>query len=517
MKNWQEMVSAEEYKHLSKMNKMRYSVVSSGWTACILLLGGCSGFVKPDPLPDIIFILADDLGYGDISCLNPESKIRTPHIDGIGERGVRFTDAHSSSAVCTPTRYSLLAGQYSWRTTLKKGVLNGYSPALIPAGRTTMAGMLKSRGYHTACIGKWHLGWDWHNVEKGADSVDFSRPVKNGPVDWGFDYFYGFSGSLDMPPYVYVENNMPTALPDRRVKGNNAPVGSPDYTGAFWREGPTGSDFDFEACLPNLTKRAVQYIDERSSSGQPFFLYFPLPAPHTPILPSGEFEGSSGINPYADFVIMVDWVAGEIVKALERNGRLQNTLLVFTADNGCSPWADFQTLNKKGHWPGFIYRGHKADLYEGGHRIPCVVQWPERISTPGILSQTICLNDFMRTFGELSGYTFKPGEAEDSFSLLPVLTGNNLKAVVRETVVHHSINGDFAIRKGSWKLLKSPGSGGWSFPRPGKESEGLPVMQLYHLGDDPGETTNLFDSFPGVAEELNHELERIMDSGCERR
>lgn len=499
------------------MKKILSSVYISGWTASILLIGGCSSENEPNPLPNIIFILADDLGYGDVSCLNPESKIRTPHIDGIAERGVRFIDAHSSSAVCTPTRYSLLTGQYSWRTSLKSGVLNGYSPALIPADRITMAGMLKSRGYHTACIGKWHLGWDWHNMEKGADSIDFSGLVKNGPADRGFDYFYGFSGSLDMPPYVYVENDRPTALPDRLAKGNNAPVGSPDYTGAFWREGPAGSDFYFEDCLPNLTRRAVHYIDERSSSGQPFFLYFPLPAPHTPILPAGEFEGSSGINPYADFVIMVDWVAGEIVKALERNGRLQNTLLVFTADNGCSPWADFKMLAEHGHQPGYIFRGHKADLYEGGHRIPCVVQWPARITTPRIVEQTVCLNDFMRTFGDLSGYSFKPGEAEDSFSLLPVLTGKNPEGIVRETVIHHSINGDFAIRKGDWKLLKSPGSGGWSFPRPGKETNGLPPLQLYHLGDDPRETANLYESFPGVVEELSYELEQIISSGRERK
>jgi arylsulfatase A len=460
--------------------------------------------------PNIVFILADDLGYGDVSALNNQSKIKTPNIDRIAANGITFTDAHSSSAVCTPTRYSLLTGIYNWRSTLKNGVLNGYSPALIPENQATVASMLSQQGYHTACIGKWHLGWDWAGIENGKEQVDFSSPIKNGPTTRGFDYFYGFSGSLDMPPYVYVENDRPTALPNRLTAGINTPVGEPGSTGAFWREGPTGSDFDFDDCLPNLTRRSVRYINERSASGQPFFLYFPLPAPHTPILPVNEFKGISGLNPYADFVVMVDWVVGEIYQALEQSGQLDNTILVFTSDNGCSPWADFKTLANMGHNPNYIFRGHKADIFEGGHRIPCLVQWPAKVSPSVVIDQTICLNDFAATFAAISGYTLKTGEAIDSYSLLPLFSQPNLETPTREATVHHSINGSFAIRKGDWKLITVPGSGGWSYPRPGEEENGLPAVQLYKLSEDPGETTNLEDKFPGIVEDLNQLLEVII-------
>lgn len=475
-------------------------------------LASCSK-TKKEPFPNIIFILADDMGYGDVSALNPEGKISTPNIDRIAENGVIFRDAHSSSAVCTPTRYGILTGRYNWRSTLKKGVLNGYSKPLIPEGRTTVASMLKQQGYHTACIGKWHLGWDWHNAEKGNDSVDFSQPIKHGPTSLGFDYFYGFSGSLDMPPYVYVENDRPTALPDRLTVGNNTPLGESGSDGSFWREGPTGSDFDLWDCLPNLTRKAVKYIDERAEAEQPFFLYFPMPAPHTPILPTEAFKGKSGINTYADFVMMVDHMVGKVTRALEENGVLENTLLVFTSDNGCSPWADFKTLADAGHNPGYIFRGNKADLFEGGHHIPCVAQWPAGIKVPHEVAQTVCLNDFMATFAALTGYMLTDNEAEDSFNLLPALINENHNQPVREALVHHSINGSFAIRKGDWKLLLAAGSGGWSSPRPGAEEEGLPPVQLYNLKDDPAETNNLQEKYPEVVNELAVLLKKLITEG----
>lgn len=456
------------------------------------LLGTLSLAAQKQKAPNIIFILADDMGYGDVAALNENGKIKTPNIDRIAHQGVVFTDAHSSSSVSTPTRYGILTGRYNWRSNLKKGVLNGYSKALIPAGRTTMASMLKRKDYRTACIGKWHLGWNWNHSGEGNEQVDFSKPITKGPTTLGFDYFYGFCGSLDMPPYVYVENDRPTTADTRPIEAGKG--------FGFWRQGPVGSDFSHEDCLPNLTRRVVGYIDENAGGGQPFFLYFPLPAPHTPILPVKEFQGKSGLNPYGDFVMMVDWVVGEVMKAMERNGIAENTILVFTTDNGCSPQAKFPELEAKGHYPSYVYRGHKADLFDGGHRVPCLVQWPAKVK-PHRVDQTVCLTDFMATFSALSGQKLAGNEGEDSYNLLPLLLKERYKKTIREATVHHSIDGSFTIRQGDWKLLLAPGSGGWSDPRPGKDA-GLPEVQLYNMKSDPGEKNNVYAEHPGVVKEL---------------
>jgi arylsulfatase A len=463
--------------------------------------------------PNIVFILADDLGYGDVSSLNKYGKITTPNIDRIAKAGVVFTDSHSSSAVCTPTRYSILTGRYNWRSTLKNGVLEGYSRPLIPHNRKTIEAMLHEKNYNTACIGKWHLGWDWNNIEKGIDSIRYDKPIENGPTTLGFDYFYGFSGSLDMPPYIYVENDKPTSLPNRITEGNNIPVGTAGSDGTYWRKGPTGSDFDHQDCLPSLIRRAVKYIEENSKSEKPYFLYLPIPAPHTPILPSKEFQGKSGLNSYADYVLMIDFEVGKILNAIEEGGKKANTIVVFTSDNGCSPWADFETLKSKGHNPSYIFRGHKADLFDGGHRIPCLMQWPEKIKTPHTVSQTICLNDFMATFASIIGYKLADNEAEDSYNFLPAILNKNYSKIIREATVHHSINGCFTIRKGDWKLLLSAGSGGWSFPKPGKEEEGLPPVQLYNLKDDPSEKINVQNRNPEVVSHLTALLKKYIENG----
>lgn len=468
---------------------------------------------QPADRPNIVFILADDMGYGDVSCLNPEGKIKTPNLDRIARSGVVFTDAHSGSAVCTPTRYSLLTGRYSWRSTLKSGVLFGYDEAIIPSDRKTVAAMLKDQGYQTACFGKWHLGWTWNNISQGAGDVDFSKPITHGPTTLGFDYFYGISGSLDMAPYVYVENDRPTSVPDRETEGHNLPVGAEGYNGAFWRKGPTGSDFDHQDCLPNLTRRAVKYIEEKSTTGKPYFLYFPMPAPHTPLLPSEEFQGKSGVSPYADFVMMVDAEVGKILDAVKQSGQQQNTIVVFASDNGFAPAADLKGQTSKGHNPSAIYRGHKADLYDGGHRIPCLMQWPAKIRKAHVVSQTICLADFVATFAQISGYQLAGNEAEDSYNLLPAIRKPGYSRTIREATVHHSVNGNFSIRKGDWKLLLSPGSGGWSSPTPGKEEEGLPQVQLYNLKNDPSEKNNVYAGHPELVTELKALLQKYVQEG----
>ncbi len=488
---------------MDKLIRNRGLLLSLG---SMTVLSGCAQQPQEQKKPNIVFIFADDMGYGDVSAFNENSKIQTTNIDRIANEGVAFTDAHSSSSVSTPSRYSLLTGRYNWRSDLKSGVLMGYNKALIAPDRRTIASVLRDQGYQTACIGKWHLGWDWNNIEAGKDSVDFSKPITNGPTTRGFDYFYGIIASLDMAPYVYVENDMPTALPDRETVNDGM---------KYWRKGPTASDFDHEQTLPNFINRAVDYIHDKSKDDKPFYLYLPLPAPHTPILPIKEYQGKSGLNPYGDFVLMVDDMVGKVMNALKEAGVDDNTILVFSTDNGCSPQAKFDELQEKGHYPSYIYRGHKADLFDGGHRIPCVVRWPAKIK-PHTVNQTVCLTDFFATFATIADYQLKDSEGEDSYNILPLLLNEKEGDVIREATVHHSINGDFTIRKGEWKLLLSPSSGGWSFPKPGTDDEvieTLPLVQLYNMKTDPAEKNNVYAEHPEVVKELKDLMIKYVKEG----
>lgn len=461
--------------------------------------------------PNIIYILADDMGYGDVSCLNKDSKLQTVNLDRMAEGGMIFTDAHTSSSVCTPTRYGILTGRYNWRTSLKKSVLGGYSKSLIKNEELTVPELLKKAGYNTGFIGKWHLGWDWATYSDSVNNnwdavmkVDFSKPVKNGPKEHGFDYSFGFCGSLDMPPYVYVENGMPTMVPTKETQ-------SVDDKG-FWRKGPTGDDFNHATVLQDLTDRAQKYISEKARQKNPFFLYFPLPAPHTPILPSTEFIGKSNTNFYGDFVLQVDDVVGQIMAALEKEGIDNNTLIIFTSDNGCSPRANFEELLSAGHNPNYIFRGTKADIYEGGHHVPFIVSCPQKIKGGSVSNEVICTTDLMATCADITGIQLGDSEGVDSYSLWPVLKGENVKNL-REATVHHSIDGRFAIRHGKWKLAVCPGSGGWSAPRTAEELKGLPAFQLYDLQSDPGEKTNLVDQYPDVVLQLKNLLKKYILDG----
>ncbi len=472
------------------------------FVTCLIVLSACDSNTKN---PNIIFILADDLGYGDISSFNENGKIKTPFIDQLASEGVKFTDAHTSSAVCTPTRYGILTGRYNWRSILKNGVLGGYSKALIPQDRLTIAGFLKENGYTTAGIGKWHLGWDWANIEAGKDSVDFSKKVGNSPLTRGFDYFFGFCGSLDMAPYVWIENDMPTMVPTKETEDKGKQ--------SWWRKGLTSDDFSHEQVLPDITKKTIGFIKNNAHSDKPFFVYMPLPAPHTPILPLDEFKGKSGLdNPYGDFVIMVDWVVGEIMNTLEEENIANNTVLIFTSDNGCSPQADFAQLDTKGHDPSYLFRGHKADIYEGGHRVPYIVRWPAKVKQ-GVSDQILCTTDLFATAAEIIGVDYPDFVAEDSYSYIPAL-GINSTSQVRESIVHHSINGSFAYRKGDWKAIFCPGSGGWSSPRPNSKGiDSLPPEQLYNLTADIGEQNNLSEEKAEILERYRMELAKIVTDG----
>ena len=444
--------------------------------------------LRADSPPNVIFVMADDLGIGDISPTNPDCKIKTPHLQAMAEQGITFLDAHSPSAVCTPTRYGVLTGRYNWRSRLAKSVLGGTSPHLIPAERATVAHMLQGAGYHTQMIGKWHLGWDW---AKGAEGqwreIDFAKPVTNGPNINGFDGYYGHCGSLDMAPYVWVDTGKCTAIPTRQegVERKNDRYG-------WYRKGPISPDFNIPEVLPHLFGKAIEHVQSRATdakAGKPFLLYLALPAPHTPIVPVPPFKDASGMNPYADFVMQVDHHMGELLAAVKEAGIDDNTLIFFTSDNGCSPEANFELLKEHGHDPSAGFRGHKADIYEGGHRVPMIVRWPDGIKAGQTTNATCCLTDFYATMRELSNQPVENTGGEDSFSLVPAFAGE--PTTDRKTLISHSINGSFAIRQGDWKLCLCHGSGGWSNPRGSVKAR--PTMQLYNLKDDRGEQTNLVE------------------------
>lgn len=384
----------------------------------LFLFTGCNQ-TESTSSPNIIYILADDLGYGDVSALNPDAAWKTVYIDQIAEEGIRFTDAHSGSAVCSPTRYGVLTGRYSWRTSLKNGVLWSWDLPLIKKDETTVGKLLQEKGYNTACVGKWHLGLGWQYHAEDPDSVDFSKPVTGGPTALGFDYFFGITASLDIPPYVYIENNLPTMVPVSYTQNTS------EY--GWWRKGLTGDDFEHEQVLPVLTDKAVDFIDRHMEArpGEPFFLYFPLPAPHTPILPTDEFKGKSGTNPYGDFMLQVDHTVGRILLSLEEHQISENTLIIFTSDNGCSPEANYTELARFGHDPSFHFRGHKADIFEGGHRVPFLVRWPEKIKAGTENHQVVCLTDLLATAAEITGAETDQATGVDSYSLLPALLGDS--------------------------------------------------------------------------------------------
>lgn len=475
-------------------------------TLCVWLIAmaGGSRAVSAAAPPNIVYILCDDLGYGDVRCINPDGKIPTPQMDRLAAGGMVFTDAHSGSAVCTPTRYGILTGRYCWRSSLKQGVLGGVSPPLIEPGRPTVASFLKEAGYATACIGKWHLGMNWPRTggDKGKDVIDYSRPIQGGPTAVGFDTYFGISASLDMPPFVYIENDRVTALPTVEKK--------------WVRKGPASPDFEAMDVLSDLTGRAVGYINRQAASakeGRPFFLYLPFASPHTPILPTKEWQGKSGLNAYADFVMQTDAAVGAVLDALERNGLAAGTLVILTSDNGCSPEAKIPQLRNRDHDPSAGFRGTKADIFEGGHRIPFIARWPGRVK-PGTRSdRTVCLTDLFATCAAILGRKLPDHAAVDSVSLLPVLLGE-AAAPQREPVVHHSINGSFAIRQGKWKLCLCANSGGWSAPKPGgPSSEKLPPVQLYDLADDPAESRNVHAEHPEVVARLAALLEKFAAEG----
>lgn len=466
--------------------------------------------------PNIIYILADDMGYGDVRAFNAESRIPTPALDSMASAGIIFTDAHSNSSVSTPTRYGTLTGRYAFRSRLKAGVLTGYSAPLIENDRETVASFLGKHGYRTACIGKWHLGLDWTKKDAGkplftgtewnledTGNVDYGARIGGGPADCGFDYSCILPASLDMPPYVYVENGKVTAS----VNGYTEDYMKKGVRGARYRHGDVADDFNHQECLDYFTRKSEDYVRQAATCDEPYFLYLALTAPHAPWLPERKFRGRSGAGAYGDFVCMVDEVVRRIHKAVERSGKAENTLIIFTTDNGAM-WLE-EEVRQTGHRANGGWSGAKSDLWEGGHRVPWLATWPAVIAPGSRSGQLISSTDLLATLAEMLGEPLPDGAGEDSFSFWQDLSGKVKKGTDgrRRSMVYHSVNGSFALRKGDWVFVDCKGSGGWTLPE--EKTAGLPEVQLYDLKNDASQKKNVAALHPDIVLEMKRELERI--------
>ena len=438
--------------------------------------------------PNVLVILCDDLGIGDVQCFNPEGKIKTPRMNLLASQGMSFTDAHSGSSVCTPTRYGLLTGRYSWRTKFQHGVVQGFEACLIAPDRTTLPGFLKSQGYHTGLIGKWHLNMkftdpDDSSVELAGKPFKFTPPVgatsPDGPIHRGFDYFYG----------THHARSMKAIIEQDKVTKHD----------------------DVINFLPSLEKKSIAYIQERAKSKQPFFLFLALGSPHTPIVPTEQWQGKSGLGEYADFVMQTDDVIGNVLDSLDANQLTDNTLVILSSDNGCSRAAKIGQLAKKGHHVSAQFRGSKADIWEGGHRVPFVVRWPGVVKPNSKSEQLIGLNDLFATIAESIDQPVPDNTCEDSVSFFPALKGE--KGRPRESIIHHSISGHFAYRTTDWKLILAKASGGWSAPKEKNAPADWPEAQLYYMQDDSEEKQNVYLSQPETASELLNRLTADVVSG----
>jgi arylsulfatase A-like enzyme len=464
--------------------------------------------------PNIVYILADDLGYGDVGCYNPASKIPTPNIDRLAKEGVRFTDAHSPSAVCTPTRYGLLTGRYAWRTRLQRNVIGPFSQPLIAEKQLTVPGLLRGHGYVTACIGKWHLGWGW--PQPGEDGKrDFTKPIPDGPTTRGFDLYFG-TDVPNYPPYCFLENDRTVGIPSEA-----APVGRDSFNIA----GPMVPGWKLVEVLPALEKRAVEYIEKAAKGGKPFFLYLPLTSPHYPVVPSAAFKGKSKVGDYGDFVMQTDAVVGAVLDALKKSGVAEKTLVILTSDNGpeitgeVNPGA-YDRLKQFGHASAGTLRGAKRDAWEGGHRVPFIARWPGKIKAGTVCDETICHVDLLATLAALLDVKLPPDAGVDSVNILPALLGVKRETPLREATVHHSGQGKFAVRKGDWVLILAPtgddngkrGEPPW-FQKDRGYAPHTEPGELFNLAKDPAQKDNRYAAEPEKVKELADLLDRYVKDG----
>ncbi len=465
---------------------------------------------KPPERPNIVFILADDMGIGDCTAYNPESKVPTPNIDRLAREGLRFTDAHSAGAICVPSRYGLMTGEYASRT------WNRYPPpggcALKDPRKATVASVLKTAGYDTAMVGKWHLGITYNKKDLTDLNVQYS------PVEFGFDYFFGMNQSLDTQPYFYVENRRMLAAPTEHTEGREgdpARVSRPSIQGPMWRKGGIAPGFVHAETLPLLTAKTVNYLKNRQPGGNPFFFYFAIPAPHAPWLPSAKFRGQSGAGEFGDYMMQVDDCVGQVLAALEQRGLAGNTLVIFTSDNG--PLWFPEDVARYGHRAAGIYRGMKLDYYEGGHRVPFIARWPAKIKAGSKTDALANFTDMMATLAAIAGATLPADAGADSFNLLPAFLGTDRNPIRSGSLHERYGNYGMAYRRGDWKLCL-PGGMYQIFNRsiiPGTIKD-LAKLELYNLQNDPGEKTNLAVKMPEKAAELFQELKENIERGHSR-
>ncbi|WP_220763923.1 arylsulfatase [Flavobacterium sp. UMI-01] len=484
----------------------------------LVTLCGLTSFAQTDK-PNIVIIYTDDQGYGDVSALNPEAKFKTPNMDRLVHEGLTFTDGHSSDAVCTPSRYSLLTGCYSWRTSLKKDVLHADGPCLIEKGRMTIASLLRDKGYNTAMIGKWHLQMEFVGDEKGGR--DWSKPFTDGPVEKGFDYFFGIPASMNYGILTYLENDRvlepPTLFTKKKL----------DVTPRTYRMTPpyetekkkgyveVAPSFNDELVLETLTNKAVEYIGKSAADykkGKPFFLYLPLTSPHLPHCTHPDFQGKSNCGNYGDFMQETDYRVGQVLDALKANGLEENTLVLFSSDNGAETNYEYQKKTYQ-HYSCMNFKGGKRDIYEGGHRVPFLMRWPKVIKAGSKVDEPVCQTDYLATIAEIVGAKLPDNAAEDSYSLLPLMKSPKNTKIADKYVINHSFTGHFAIREGKWKLNMLRGSGGSLAPVMIEPKAGEAPFELYDLDKDPGETKNLYFEHPEVVKRLTEKITAIVKNG----
>ncbi|NQZ59262.1 MAG: sulfatase-like hydrolase/transferase [Lentisphaeraceae bacterium] len=462
--------------------------------------------------PNIVIIYADDMGYGDMSCQNPEAKLTTPNLDQLASEGMRFTDGHSSSGICTPSRYALLTGNYHWRR--MHGIANAFGSSVFKDNELTLARMLKAQGYRTACIGKWHLGWDWDAIKKPgskgyqASDFDWSKAVPDGPVDQGFDYYFG-DGTINFPPYAFFENDRVTEAPTEMLDLGDMKTGEGNWE---FRQGPMVKGWNPYNVLPTLSKKSVAFINKQKAD-QPFFLYFALPSPHAPIIPNKEFQGKTQAGAYGDFIFQSDWIAGQILQALKAKGLDKNTLVIFTADNGPEHYA-YDRVSATNHKSTGPLRGLKRDIFEGGHRVPFIIKWPGIVEAGSVSNETVSQVDIMATLASITKFQLPNEASVDSYNLLNVLKGQQ-KTPLRVATVQNTFKDKYAIRQGKWVYMNTK-KGAKKEPKDLKEYASIKTNTpglLYDLSNDLGQKNNLHDKYPEVVSRMKKLLDKYRNEG----
>ena len=494
--------------------------------SCLLLISAACSHEKEQGRPNIVILYADDMGYGDLNIQNPDSRIPTPYLDQLARDGMRFTDAHSSSGVCSPSRYALLTGTYHWRR--QHSIVNSFGKPFFTDADITLPQILRDNGYTTAAIGKWHLGWDWelinepslevelfgrmHSVVQPED-IDWSQPIKGGPVDRGFDYYFG-DGTINFPPYAWVENDRILEAPTEVMLPDNIGFETAEEAWEF-RPGPRVKGWNPYEVLPTMTEKALEWIDNQSKD-KPFFLYFSFTSPHTPIIPNEEFIGKSEAGGYGDFVYQTDWVVGQILNALKEKGFEDNTIVIFSSDNGPERFA-YQRAVTYDHFSMGDLRGVKVDIWEGGHRVPMIMKWPERIKPGTVSDKLVSQIDYMATLAAATGISLPEGSAPDSYNFLPTMLGEEYTFPEREILIHNTYANRWAVRQGDWLYMDSNSGEHRVMPQFFKDLRGYTDFEtdglLFNLKDDPGQRVNLFEQYPERVRAMHQLIQEYKDTG----